>query len=57
MKCKYCKTEISFTTWMSYFGKCFYCNKRLDEPEFTKKLDIMNRQEKESNKYWEKIKQ
>ncbi len=52
MKCKYCGTKISFKICILYFGKCFYCDRKLQQPEWEKKVEVMNKQEKDSDKYW-----
>lgn len=52
MKCKYCRTKISFMIWILYFGTCFYCDRRLKQPEWEKKVEVMHRQEEDSDKYW-----
>ncbi len=55
MKCRYCKTKISFESWILYFGKCYHCYYRIEDNtlEHKKWVEEHNRQMKDSNKYWE----
>ena len=53
MKCKYCKTKISFDTWFLWVGKCFYCDRKIKEPQTKKRWAELERQKKDSKKYWE----
>ncbi len=53
MRCKYCKTKISLATWLLWFGMCFYCNRKISEPETKKRWAELERQEEDSKKYWE----
>ncbi len=53
MKCRHCGTKISLKIWLLYFGMCFYCDKKIHEPQTRKRWAKMERQKEDSNKYWE----
>ena len=53
MKCRYCKTKISLTIWLLYFGMCYYCDRKMHEPQTKRRWKRMDKQKQDSNKYWE----
>ncbi len=61
MKCKYCKTKISFWTWImnalpNESGRvCDYCYARIENKK--EGNAIQDKQRKDSDKYWENKKQ
>lgn len=54
MKCKNCRTRISFLSWLCLKGRCTYCDDKIDE--INRKRGNIKReiQEKDSKKYWKK---
>ncbi len=56
MKCSYCKTKISFKSWIFYFGRCYHCNERIEHAtlKYKKWVKDSDREEKDSDEYWKK---
>ena len=52
MKCKYCKTKISFTDWICFERQCWPCY-NLDDYREVQKL---KKQYEDSEEYWSKVK-